>query len=102
MRAIYVVIHYSTDGREQTVHELDRVGDQGLEVTEGTITHLDRGHKRITVRIGERRIETFQLTDRAAAETSKEIDGAATSAKVMIYYKDDHGQKVAHYFKKIS
>jgi hypothetical protein len=42
-------------------------------------------------------------TDRAAAETSKEIDGAATSAtKVIIYYKDDHGQKVAHYFKKIS
>src|SRR3954471_16662599 len=57
-----VVIHYSTEGAQQTVREIDEVGDEGLLETEGTITRIDRGGKQITVRIGEGSIETFKLT----------------------------------------
>ena len=67
------------------------------------ITRIERGKKQITVRIGEGRTETFELTDRAAAE-SKDIDSQAASGttKVVIYYKDENGTKVVHYFRKIS
>jgi hypothetical protein len=98
-----VVIHYSTEGGQQTAREIDEVGDEGLLETEGTITKIDRGKKQITVRIGAGRAETFQLTDRAAAETPSEMDnqtGAGTT-KVVIYYKDENGTKVVHYFKKM-
>ena len=94
-----VVIHYSTEGGQLTVREIDEVGDEGLVETEGMITKIERGKKQITVRIGEGRTEMFQLTDRAAAE-SKDID-AAKSTKVVIYYKDEHGTKVVHYFKRV-
>jgi hypothetical protein len=98
-----VVIHYSTEGAEPMVVEIDQVGDEGLLETEGRITKIDRGKKQIDVRIGESRTETFQLTDRAAAETSKEIQSqvADGTAKIVIYYKDENGRKVVHYVKKV-
>jgi hypothetical protein len=98
-----VVIHYSTEGGRQTAREIDQVGDEGLLETEGTITRIERGKKQITVRIGQGRTETFQLTDRAAAETSKEIESqaAAGTARTIIYYKDENGRKVVHYVKKL-
>ncbi len=100
-----VVIHYSTEGGQQTAREIDEVGDEGLLETEGTITRIERGKKQITVRIGEGRTETFELTDRAAAETSKNIgsqDAAAGTTRIIIYYKDENGRKVVHYVKKMS
>jgi hypothetical protein len=98
-----VVIHYSTIGDERTVSEIDRVGDQGLETTEGMVTRIDRGRKRITVRISSQRTETFQLTDRAFSELSAEIGNArAGTMNVVIYFLAENGQKVAHYFKRIS
>jgi len=96
-----VVIHYSTQGGEPTVVEIDQVGDEGLLETEGRITKIDRGKKQIEVRIGESRNETFQLTERAAAETSKEIQAADGTAKIVIYYKDENGRKVVHYVKSV-
>jgi hypothetical protein len=98
-----VVIHYSTEGGEPMVVEIDQVGDEGLLETEGRITKIDRGKKQIDVQIGESRTETFQLTDRAAAETSKEIQSQAAdgTAKIVIYYKDENGRKVVHYVKKV-
>ena len=99
-----VVIHYSTEGGQQTAREIDQVGDEGLLETEGTITRIERGKKQITVQIGQGQPETFELTDRAAAETSKDIESqaAAGNTKIVIYYKDEKGRKVVHYFKKMS
>ena len=95
-----VVIHYSTEGGEQTVRELDRVGDGGLIETEGMITSIDRGAKQIAVRIGDARTEIFQMTDRAASE-SKDLDKARGATRGIIYYRDENGTKVIHYFKTI-
>jgi hypothetical protein len=99
-----VVIHYSTEGAQQTVREIDELGDEGLLETEGTITRIERGEKQITVRIGEGRTETFKLTERAASEAPKDIDSQAApgTTKIVIYYKDENGRKVVHYFKKVS
>jgi hypothetical protein len=98
-----VVIHYSTEGAQQTVREIDELGDEGLLETEGTITRIERRGKQITVRIGEGVIETFKLTERAASE-AQDIDTQTTPGltKIVIYYKDENGRKVVHYFKKVS
>jgi hypothetical protein len=98
-----VVVHYSTEGGKQTAREIDLVADEGLVETEGTVTKIDRGKKQITVRIGSAPPETFQLTDRAAAESSKDFEtqAGAGAPKIMIYYKNENGQKVVHYFKKM-
>jgi hypothetical protein len=43
--------------------------------------------------------ETLRLTDRAASEASEDI-GPGGSTRVTVYYSDQSGQKVAHYFRK--
>jgi hypothetical protein len=95
-----VVVHYAPDGTQQTAREIDVIGDQALKVTEGVVTRLDRRRQQITIRYNGGQMETFRLTERAAAEAPKDTD-VPPAGKVAIYYSDDRGQKVAHYFKKL-
>jgi hypothetical protein len=98
-----VVVHYTAEGSEQAAREIDVVGVEGLEVTEGMVTRVDRGRRQITVRYDNGKREVFRLTERAAAETVQSGDRAApTGTKVVIYYSDEHGQKVAHFFRKVA
>jgi hypothetical protein len=90
-----VIIHYTPDN---TAQEVDRVGAGGLSTTEGIATKIDRGKKRITIRYDAGRIETLQLTDRAAADVGKDI---GPDSRVVVYYSDVAGAKVTHYFKKV-
>lgn len=91
-----VVVHYTGANTDQTAQEVDIVGDGGLQVAEGTVTNIDRQRGEITVRYDSGKIEKFKLTERAAGEAPKADD---TGARVVIYYKDEAGNKVAHYFK---
>jgi hypothetical protein len=96
-----VVVHYTVEGAESTAREIDRIGDEGLNVTEGTVTRISRGRKQITVRFDNGTAENFELTERAAVETARNI-GQPGATKVLIYYSNEAGRKVAHAFKKIS
>ena len=96
-----VVVHYRVEGAQESATEIDRIGDEGLKVTEATVTRIDRGRKQIRIRFDNGTTETLRLTDRAAAEA--ETDVAATGAtKIIVYYADEKGHKTAHFFKKAS
>jgi len=98
-----VVVHYTVQGTEQAAREIDVIGAEGLEVTEGMVTRVDRGRHQITVRYDNGKAEVFQLTEHATVETTQTLDQAAPSGtKVVIYYSDDHGQRVAHFFRRVS
>jgi hypothetical protein len=94
-----VVVHYLGAGSEASVRELDVVGEEGLDVTEGQVVKISRSRGEITLRYDNGKTETFRLTPRAAAE--KLETAAAEGMKVEIYYADDHGRKVAHFFKRV-
>lgn len=96
-----VVVHYSGAGAAAAVQEIDVVGDPGLKVTEGTVTKIDRRRRQITIRFDNATTETFQLTERAATDGGPDIAGAvAETGRVTVFYTDQGGQKVAHYFRK--
>ena len=88
-----VIIHYTADN---TVQEIDRVGADGLSTTEGVAIKIDRGKKEITIRYDNGKIEKLKLTDRAAADVGKSI---GEDTRIVVYYSDDAGGKVTHYFK---
>ena len=94
-----VVVHYTVQGAEQDAREVDVVGAEGLEIAEGVVTRVDRGRGEITVRYSNGRAEAFKLTERATAEAGST---APAGTKVTIYYSDEHGHKVAHFFKKVA
>ncbi len=91
-----VVVHYTPVGDKAAAREIDVVGDR-VKVTEGTVAQLDRRHHQLTVRYNNGRTETFQLSDRATDEADTNV-----GARVQIYYLDEQGRKVAHFFKRVS
>ena len=56
----------------------------------------------MAVKTADGTVETYKLTDRAAKDAGKDIaEGTEKSAKVTVYYTDEAGHKVAHFFKKV-
>jgi hypothetical protein len=98
----HVAVHYTVVGGKETAHEFDRIGDDGLKTTDGTVSHIDRGAKTIAVKTADGSEETFHLTDRAAKDTGKGVaEGTEKSAKVTVYYTEKAGVKTAHFVKEI-
>jgi hypothetical protein len=98
-----VAVHYSLTGARASAEEIDVLGDEGLSFTEGVIARLDRGKREIAIKFTNGRTETFQMTSRAAAESEALLDESdAKAIRIIIYYADESGHKVAHYFKKVS
>jgi len=97
-----VVVHYTKKGTEETAEEVDHVGRDGLKVGEGIVSKIDRGGKTLVVKTADGTEETYHLTDRAAKDAGKGIaEGSEKSAKVTVYYTEQAGRKVAHFFKTL-
>ena len=96
-----VVVHYTPNEATQTAREIDVISDEGLRVTEGTVARLDRRHQQMTVQYSNGKTETFRLTERVVVEVPNGSGSAVAGDNVAIYYTDEHGQKVVHFFKKI-
>lgn len=98
-----VVVHYTVDTGSKTAVEIDRVGAGGLAVAEGIVTNVDRKGNKLTIRLDDGSMETLQLSERAARDVGKEVDEAASgTARAAVYYTDQSGEKVVHFFKRIS
>jgi hypothetical protein len=98
-----VVIHESTGVSQASADEIDIVGDEGLKSTEGMVTSIDHRKGEITIRYNDGKKETLQMTSRAAAESNAGIGGTGEEAyTIVVYYSDEAGRKIAHYFKKAS
>jgi hypothetical protein len=96
-----VVVHYRVAGAQESATEIDRIGDEGLKITEATVTRIDRARKQIMIRFDNGTTETLRLTDRAAAEAGTDV-AATGETKIIVYYADEKRSKVAHFFKKAS
>lgn len=96
-----VAIHYTAKGTDETAEEFDNIGRDGLKSTEGTVTHIDRGGKTLTVKAADGTDQAFRLTDSAAKDAGEDIGaGTEKTAKVTVYYTEEGGHKVAHFFRK--
>ena len=97
-----VAVHYTAKGTVETGEEFDRIGKDGLKATDVTVTHIDRGAKTLGVKTAEGTEETFRLTGSAAKDAGKDLAaGTEKSTKVTVYYTEEGGHKVAHFFKKV-
>jgi len=94
----HVVVHYVVTGSKKTAVEIDHVGDAGLHVVQGVVVGVDRPARKLIVELPDDTWVTLRLTDRAAHDVGKEV---ATRSRVVVYYADEGGAQVAHYFKKV-
>jgi hypothetical protein len=97
-----VVVHYSQRGIDETAEEIDHIGKDGLKAGEGTITNFDRSARTITVKASDGTEQTYRLSENAAEEAGKDTqDAAKKSAHATVYYSEEAGHKVAHFFKTL-
>jgi preprotein translocase subunit YajC len=95
-----VAVHCTGQGAEKTAVEVDKLGKDGLKATEGTITKIDKDSKTATVKTADGTEETFKMTDHAADDAGKALGKVAEkSAKGTVYYSEEAGKKVAHFFE---
>jgi hypothetical protein len=95
-----VVAQYTAKGAEKTAVEVDHVAKDGVKVTEGTVTAIDRGAKTMAIKTANGTEETFKLTDHAVVAAGKDVGtGTKKAAKVTVYYTEDAGKKIAHFFE---
>lgn len=97
-----VVAHSTKRGGEDTAVEVDKVGDQGLSKTEGTVKEIDRNGKKLVVETADGTEHTFQLTGHAASDAGTGLaSGTEKGTKVVVYSTQSAGKKVAHFFEKM-
>jgi Cu/Ag efflux protein CusF len=97
-----VVAHTTKRGGQDTAVEVDKVGDDGLQKTEGTIKQIDRGGKKLVIEGADGTEHTYQLSAHAAEDAGKGLKaGTAKGTKVVVYSTESSGKKVAHFFEKI-
>jgi hypothetical protein len=97
-----VVVHYAMNDGAKTAVEVDRIGEDGLCEMEGVVTRVDRRAKQLSIRVADGTHETLQLSERAAKHVGEDIDRATDDATVVVYYSEEGGAKVAHYFRRVT
>jgi hypothetical protein len=96
-----IVVHRHASGPEASVAEIDVVGDEGLKITEGVVTDINRRKQEITIKYANGTTETLKLTPQAAVENETRLaQPESTVTRIVIYYSDEAGRKVVHYVKQ--
>lgn len=97
-----VVVHYTEKGSENTATEVDKVGKGGLNYVDGTVTKVGEGGKTVVVKSADGTEHAFDVAGRDTADAAKGIGkGADKTGKVTVYYTEEGGKKVAHFFEKL-
>jgi hypothetical protein len=97
-----VVVHSTKKGTEETAEEIDHVGKDGLKASDGAVTHFDRAARTMTIKTADGTEETFRMSEHAAQDAGRDTDDAAKkSTHVTVYYSEEAGHKVAHFFKSL-
>ena len=92
-----IVVHYTMKGDQLSSDEIDQIGNGGLSNVDGTVSAIDQVRKTVTVTYATGATEKLKLTHHAAVEGTP-----AKGNRVIVYYTNESGEKVVHYFKRKS
>jgi hypothetical protein len=90
-----VVVKYTGKGAEKSALEIDKVGKDGLKSVDGTVEKVGKDGKTVVVKTADGTEHTFEVAGKGTAE------GATKVGKTTVYYSEESGKKVAHFFEKL-
>ncbi len=95
-----VVVRTTGKGAEETGDAIGKVGKGSMKMTKGTIEKVDKGTKTVVVKTADGTEKTFEYTDNAAKDMGSAVGaGTEKGAKVTVYYTEETGKKIAHFFE---
>jgi hypothetical protein len=96
-----VAVHYTKRGTEDVALEIDKIGRDGLKVARGTLKDIDTGTKKMVIDTGRGAEDVFWMTDHAVKRTATDVGkGVKKGTEVTLYYSEDAGKKVVHFFER--
>jgi hypothetical protein len=94
-----VVARTTGKGLDETGVEIGKIGEGSVKVTKGTIVKVDNGTKTVVVKSADGTEKTFDFTATAGKDMGKAVGaGTEKGAKVTVYYTEESGKKIAHFF----
>jgi arginine repressor len=90
-----VVVRYTEKGGEKSAAEVDKVGKDGLKYVDGTVEKVGADGKTVVVKSADGTEHMFAVAANGVAT------GATKGAKATVYYTEEGGKKVAHFFEKL-
>ena len=99
-RGMAVVVQHTRPGENLTPEQIDRLADEGLTRMEGVVLSVDRANRTIAIRLTDGSRQMFRLSDQTAAD-GKGLDRADDGTSVVVFVKDEAGERVVHYFKRV-
>jgi len=97
-----VIVHYWQGDSGTTAYEIDKVGKDGVKYVDGTVSKVGKDGKTVVVKAADGTEHTFDVVGNDTADAAKKIGKASNKAgKVTVFYTEDSGKKVAHFFEKL-
>jgi hypothetical protein len=102
----HVIVHATGEGAEKTAHSVEWFGDKTVHTTEGTVEDVGKGTKTVAVKTADGSKEAFEVSEQATVDTGKAVGrytavGAKKGEHVTVYYTEEAGKKIAHFFKHL-
>jgi hypothetical protein len=71
-----------------------------MKVTKGTVEKVDEGTKTVVVKSADGTEKSFEYTGNALKDSGKAVGkGTEKGAKITVYYTEETGKKIAHFFE---
>jgi hypothetical protein len=101
-----VVVRYMGKGVDKTATVVEDFGKDSLKIGKGTVTHVDRAARTVSVKTEGGAEETYKLGSAAVVETDHGVVLgtrylAKEGDKVAVHYTEEEGGKVVHFFQKL-
>jgi hypothetical protein len=90
-----VVVQYTEKAGEKSATEVDKVGKDGMKYVDGTVEKMAADGKTVTVKAADGTEHTFAVAGKGIAT------GATKGGKATVYYTEQGGKQVAHFFEKL-
>ena len=102
----HAVISYTAKGAKETAVHIQDLGDHSLKMGEGTVTHVDKAGRTVTIKAEDGTETTYRVAKHAAIDTAHGVTKdsefvAKEGEKVTVHYTEDAGEKVVHLFKHV-
>jgi hypothetical protein len=97
-----VIVHYTEKGADKTAVAVEDLGKDGVKVSEGTITKVDKAARTVTVKTKDGAEETYDLSKDAVIDSGKGIAKETKEGeKVTVHYTEEGGKKIAHFLHSL-
>jgi hypothetical protein len=94
-----IVARTTGKGLDETGIEIGKIGKDSVKVTKGAIVKVDKDTKTVVVKTAEGTEKTFDFTENAGKDMGEAVGaGTKKGATVTVYYTEESGKKIAHFF----